>query len=481
MTQPLALRRWIVSPIEPATAQRSSPASPLGNAPPGPDFHATEGYKRYVIWLLFAVYVLNFVDRQIMTILIQPIKQEFGFSDTQLGLLGGLAFAVLYSTLGIPIARAADRGSRVSIISISLFVWSIFTALTGFAQSFSQLLMARVAVGIGEAGCTPAAHSLISDYFSKERRPGALSVYSMGIYGGIFVGFIVGGQVAFHYGWRPAFFAVGLPGVLVAIVLKLTLREPPRGYADGLRLTHEPLPLGAAVHAIWSTPSLRHGIMATALHAFVGYGIASFYPAFLMRTQAMSVAEVGYWLALATALGGFIGAYAGGALSERFARRKGDQRHQLWVPAWSTLASVPVGLLVYVLPSKLAVLAAMIFAIGLGAMYLGPTSAITQSLVGVRERAIAAAVALLVINLIGLGLGPLLTGVLSDAFRGYHLKNGLADAAATAEGLRWSLIAMSVVNVWSALHYVLAARTLREDLARIAGRPSGTYPTRTSA
>ena len=201
-------------PSEPITADQL----PVGVSA-SREFHASEAYKRYVIWLLFAVYVLNFVARQIMTILIQPIKQEFGFSDTQLGMLGGLAFAVLYSTLGIPIARRADRGDRVSIISISLFVWSLFTALTGFAQNFAQLLLSRVAVGVGEAGCTPAAHSLISDYFNKERRSGALSIYSMGIYGGIFMGFVVGGQIAQRYGWRPAFFAVGLPGLLVAIAL----------------------------------------------------------------------------------------------------------------------------------------------------------------------------------------------------------------------------------------------------------------------
>jgi len=461
-----------VPPSEPITLDQLPLATSTSTSTSTPsEFHATEGYKRYVIWLLFAVYVLNFVDRQIMTILIQPIKQEFGFSDTQLGMLGGLAFAVLYSTLGIPIARRADKGDRVTIISISLFVWSLFTAVTGFAQNFTQLLLSRVAVGVGEAGCTPAAHSLISDYFDKNRRSGALSIYSMGIYGGIFMGFIVGGQVAQRYGWRPAFFAVGLPGLLVAVILRLTLREPPRGYADGVRPTGEPLPLGAAVHAIWSTPSLRHGIMATSLHAFVGYGIASFYPAFMMRTQPMSVAEVGFWLALVTAVGGFIGAWAGGAVSDKLTRRTGDHRHQLWVPAWSTLASLPIGLLVYVVPQKGLMLSAMVFSVGLGAMYLGPTSAITQSLVGVRERATAAAVALLVINLIGLGLGPLLTGVLSDVFRGYHMKNGMADAAATAEGLRWSLMSMSFVNIWSAIHYVLAARTLREDLARVAARP----------
>lgn len=428
------------------------------------DFHVTEAYRRYVIWLLFAVFVLNFVDRQIMTILIQPIKQEFNFSDTQLGMLGGLAFAVLYSTLGIPIARWADRGHRVSIIALSLFVWSVFTALTGFARSFTHLLLARVAVGIGEAGCTPAAHSIISDYFTRERRSRALSIYSMGIYGGIFVGFVVGGLVAQRYGWRAAFFVVGTPGILVALLLRLTLREPPRGLSEGLKARAEPPPVSAVVRTLWTTSTLRHGIMATALHAFVGYGIASFYPAFLMRTQPMGIAEAGFWLALVTAVGGFTGSWLGGALADRWSTRTGDARHQLWVPAWSTLASVPLGLLVYLLPQKYAVLFLMVPTTALGAMYLGPTAAITQSLVGVRERAVASALSLLVINLIGLGLGPLLTGMLSDLFKQQMVNAGSSETLATAEGLRWSLITMGAINIWSALHYIWAARTLREDL-----------------
>ena len=179
-------------------------------------FSITEGYRWYVVWLLFAVYVLNFVDRQILTILMEPIRKEFNFSDTQLGLLGGLAFAVLYSTLGIPIARLADRKNRVKIISISLFVWSFFTVLTGRAQSFMQLLFARVAVGVGEAGCTPPAYSIISDYFEKKRRTTAISIYTMGIYGGVFVGYLVGSLVAQEYGWRTAFYVVGAPGILLA-------------------------------------------------------------------------------------------------------------------------------------------------------------------------------------------------------------------------------------------------------------------------
>jgi MFS family permease len=450
---------------EPATTPDA-----MAFAPPRAEFQVSESYRRYVIWLLFAVFVLNFVDRQIMTILIQPIKQEFGFSDTQLGMLGGLAFAVLYSTLGIPIARLADRGNRVNIIAISLFVWSLFTAATGLARTFSHMLLARVAVGVGEAGCTPAAHSIISDYFSRERRAHALSIYAMGIYGGIFLGFIVGGFVAQHYGWRAAFYVVGLPGVLVALLLRLTLREPPRGYSDASRLLGDPPPTGAIVHKLWSTGSLRHGIIASSLHAFVGYGIASFYPAFLVRSQGMSVAEVGVWLALATALGGFVGTYYGGALADKLSTRHDDQRYLMWVPAWSTIASVPVGLLVYVLPQKYGVLAAMVVAIALGAMYLGPAAAVTQSLVGVRERAMTAALSLFVINLIGLGLGPLLTGVLSDVFRARIEAGGTETVLATSEGLRWSLIVMNTVSLWSALHYLIAARSVRADLERESAR-----------
>lgn len=428
-------------------------------------FRVSERYRSYVVWLLFSIYVLNFVDRQILTILIQPIKEEFKFSDTQLGLLGGLAFALLYSSLGIPIARRADRTNRVSIITLSLLVWSVFTALTGLARSFTHFLFARVAVGIGEAGCSPSAYSLISDYFPPERRSTAISIYSMGIYGGVFLGFLLGGEVAQAYGWRAAFFVVGLPGVLLAVVAKLTLREPPRGFSDSTPVPTEAPPMRVVVARLWRKPAFLHTSLAAALHAFVGYGVGGFYPAFLMRSHGMTVAEVGRWLALVTALGGLVGTYLGGYFADRLTKRQKDARYQLWVPAFSTLLSVPVALLIYVLPDKYAIIALMIPAGIFGAMYLGPTFAVTQGLVTVRERAVAGALMLFVTNLIGLGLGPLLTGMLSDALKARYVGMGVSELLATANGLRWSLIAMTIVNVWSALHYLLAARTLRRDLA----------------
>lgn len=438
----------------------------LSDSNNGDAFRVTERYRSYVVWLLFSVYVLNFVDRQILTILMQPIKEEFKFSDTQLGLLGGLAFALLYSALGIPIARRADRGNRVTIITLSLLVWSVFTSVTGLARTFTHFLLARVLVGVGEAGCSPSAYSLISDYFPPARRSTALSIYSMGIYGGVFVGLLLGGEIAQAYGWRTAFFVVGLPGVVVAGIVKLTLREPPRGFSDSSPVAKEPPPMGAVIAGLWRKPAFLHTSIAAALHSFVGYGVGGFYPAFLMRSHGMSVAEVGRWLAIVTVLGGLVGTFFGGYLADRLTKRSGDARHQLWVPAISTLVSVPISLLIYVLPAKYAIIALMVPAGAIGAMYLGPTFAVTQGLVSVRERALAGALMLFITNLIGLGLGPLLTGMLSDLLKGRYIQAGVPELAATADGLRWALCAMTIVNVWSALHYLLAARTLRRDLAR---------------
>jgi MFS family permease len=427
-------------------------------------FVVSDNYRYYVVWLLFTVYVFNFVDRQILSILVQPIKQELGFSDTQIGLLGGLAFALLYSTLGIPIARRADRSSRVNIISVSLLIWSSFTALSGLARGFWQFLFARVFVGVGEAGCSPAAYSLIADYFEPKRRSTAISIYSMGIAGGNCLGLLVGARVAHAYGWRAAFFVVGLPGVLLALVLKLTLREPPRGFSDAVRVTEAAPPVRQVLGTLWAKPAFRNLSLAAALQSFVGYGIGSFYPAFLMRSHAMSLAEASRWLALIMVAGGAIGTYGGGWLADRLASKRRDARYQVWVPGISLLINFPLALFAFTLPVKAVVLWLMIPMVGIGAMYLGPTFATTQSLVGLRERALAGALLLFIINLIGLGLGPLLTGVLSDAFKAHLVAQGVGPTEAVAQGLRYALCSMVSVSLLAAFHYQRAARTLRRDL-----------------
>jgi MFS family permease len=446
------------------TGGAQASTSGRSDAPQQAEFRVSERYRYYVVWLLFVVYVFNFVDRQILTILIQPIKQEFGLSDAAIGALTGFVFAALYSTLGIPIARLADRRSRVNIITISLLAWSAFTALTGFARTFWQLVIARAAVGVGEAGFNPAAYAVISDYFEPKRRSTALSIYSMGISGGVFVGFLVGSHVAQAYGWRAAFYVVGLPGVILAAILKLTLREPPRGFSDAVPVTQEPPPMAEVFRALWAKPAFRHMSFAAALHAFVGYGVGGFNPAFLMRTHGMSVVEVGNWLAPVAAFGGSTGTFLGGWLADRYSNKTGDARYQVLVPAISTLINVPIALLVYFLPDRNAVLFAMVPAAVVTAMYLGPTFALTQGLVGTRERAVASALLLFIMNFIGLGLGPLLTGNLSDLFKHHLTTTGLGEVAATAAGLRWAMRTMVCVNLWSAFHYLRASRTLRADL-----------------
>jgi MFS family permease len=435
----------------------------ITSAPSTPEFSASDGYRRYVIWLLFTIYVFNFADRSILAVLVQPIKSEFALSDAQLGLLGGLAFALLYTTLGIPIARLADRSNRVNIITVSLFAWSLFTGLTGFATSFVQLLAARLAVGIGEAGCSPAAYSLIGDYFTKKRRATAAATYAMGISGGVFVGFVVATRIAHAYGWRAAFFAVGFPGVLLSVVVKLTLREPPRGFSDGISVTALQPPLGELLKKLWLKRAFRNLSLGAALSAFVAYGAGAFYPAFLMRSYGLTMMEVGARLGIVTALGGFIGAFLGGRLTDWFGNRSEDPRFQLWVPATALLINVPLGFLIYHVHSINAVLGLLLVVMSIGAMPLGPTYAAAQSLLLPRERALGAAVVLFVVNLVGLGFGPLATGFLSDAFHTHLLAAGQSDAAATAGGLVWALQAMIVINLWAAAHFFLGARTLRQD------------------
>ena len=446
-----------ISTVAPVSATEPVPAAKAGA------FSISESYRWYVVWLLFAVYVLNFVDRQILTILQEPIRKEFGFSDTQMGMLQGLAFAILYSTLGIPIARIADRKHRVNIIALSLFVWSFFTMLTGRVQNFTQLALARIAVGIGEAGCSPPAYSLLGDYFEKRRRTTAVAIYSMGIYGGIFIGYLVGALVAERYGWRMAFYVLGLPGIVLALIVKLTLREPPRGFADGAVTAPVTPPVYEVLQRLLIKPTFWHLALAASLHAFVSYGVNGFHPAYLIRSHGMSVVDVGLVLAMVAAISGIGGTWLGGYLADRFTNQRRDARWQMWVPGVATLLNVPAALLAYSLSEKYAVIATLFLSLLLGVMYLGPSFATMQRLVGVRERALGSALLLLVINLIGLGLGPTLIGVVSDVMNNQFLAAGMEATVAKADGLRWALGLMVCVNIWSFAHYMIAARTLVRD------------------
>ncbi|HJY38703.1 MAG TPA: MFS transporter, partial [Steroidobacteraceae bacterium] len=400
-------------------------------------------------------------------VLVEPIRAEFGVLDWHMGLLTGPAFALFYTVVGVPLARLADRYNRVNIIAISLLAWSVFTGLTGVAKTFLHMVIARVGVAVGEAGCNPAAYSLIGDYFDARRRATALSIFQMGGYIGSFLGLMLGGWIGHHYGWRSAFLIVGLPGIAVALLLKFTLRELPRGSADPGRVV-EKLPSPKQVLlGLLRKSSFCHLAFAAALHNFAVYGVGNWYAAFLMRSHGLTLLQTSMALAVVTLIGGALGTALGGIISDRLATRRQDSRYYLWVPALSLLLGFPITQSVFIVQDTQVVIALLVPVVMFSAAYLAPSITATYTLVGIRERALASAVLLFILNLIGLGLGPLIAGITSDVLRKMFVSDGMSEAQALAEGLRWSLRIMVVVNLWSALHYFLAARTLRAEEAKV--------------
>jgi predicted MFS family arabinose efflux permease len=417
-------------------------------------------YRTYVLTMLVIVYIFNFLDRQIVTILAEPIKVDLGLSDTQIGLMSGLAFAVFYTVLGIPIARLADRANRVSIISIALVVWSGMTAVCGLAQNFLQLLAARIGVGVGEAGCSPPAHSLIADYFPPEQRASALSIYALGIPLGSILGLLAGGWIAEFYGWRAAFFLVGLPGVALAVVFKLSVREPIRGMSDALSRAPQALPpLGATIRTLLGNRTMVHIAMGGALTAFVGYGLGQWLPAFFIRTHGLGVGETATYFGLVLGVASAIGTYLGGMIADRLA--PGDQRMYAWIPAAGVLIAFPFFVVALLLDQPYVAIVVLVTPYLLNSLWLGPAFGTIQNLAPMRMRALASAILLFILNIIGLGFGPLLVGVVSDLLVGVF-----GD-----QSLRYSILFSTAVYFWAGAHFLLAARSIRQDLdaARRAG------------
>jgi len=423
------------------------------NRNPNPHFTYSPAYLRYALGLLTVVYVINFVDRQILAILLQSIKSDLHLRDWELGLLSGTAFGIFYATLGVPIARLADVFSRKGVIAVCLAIWSGMTALCGTAGGFAMLLVYRVGVGIGEAGGSPPAHSMISDYFPPERRATALGIFSLGVPIGILIGFLAGGWLDQTLGWRMAFVIVGLPGLLLGLLVVFTLREPPRGHSEGLTTKGDAPSAGEVIRFLWRSRAFRHISFASALYTFVGYSSVNWTPSFLIRSHGMTTGEIGFWLALIYGIGGGLGTVGGGILADRWARS--DLRGRAFVPAIAMLAALPFSILVFVTDSVTVALAALCAPAMLGLMYQAPAFAITQSLATPAMRATAAAVLLFVINIIGLALGPLATGVLSDV-----LESRFGD-----DSLRYALLTVSCVLPWSGVHFWLGARTLETDIA----------------
>lgn len=372
---------------------------------------------RVTLWILLTVYVFNFIDRQIVNILAEPIARDLQLSDTQIGLMTGLAFALFYTVLGIPIARFADRQttSRPRLIAVALALWSGMTALCGLAQNFWQLLLARIGVGVGEAGCTPPAHSLISDMVPPEKRASALAFYSLGIPVGSLLGMVIGGLLADYLGWREAFVVVGLPGVMLALVVWFVLKDPRRADASAvLRAQSQPaaLPLGQAVAEVMRSRAFVLLVCAGSAASFLSYGKTTWTTIFFQRTHELTPGQVGLWFGIIGGVGGILGTWLGGYLADRLGAT--NRRHVLSAPAIGMALAVPLAIAAYQASSWPVALVLLFIPTVFNSLYYGPCYSAAQGLVPLRARAIAAASLLFFQNLIGLGLGPLFFGMLSD-------------------------------------------------------------------
>ena len=408
-----------------------------------------------MLGVLVVVYVFNFIDRQILAILAPAIKEELLLSDTQIGALSGVAFGIFYATLGIPIARLADRYSRVNIISICLTIWSLMTALSGLATNFVQLLIARIGVGIGEAGGSPPSHSLLADYFAPGKRATALGIYALGVPIGILFGNLAGGWIGEIFGWRQAFFLVGVPGIILAIVLKLTVKEPPRGYSEEKAADTTSVPFRTVVKTMWGFKSFKYISLGAGTQAFVGYGAIAWMPSFLVRAHDMSIGEVGTALGLIIGLFGGVGTLLSGVIGDRLGAR--NIKYYMLVPAYGFLIAVPAGAAVFLVGDLYLVLAIYTIPAFLVNLYTGPTFAMTQSLAPLAMRAAASALLLFIINIIGLVFGPTTVGIISDV-----LQSSLQMT--DVESLQTALLVCNFVYLLSFYYYFQASRHLETDL-----------------
>lgn len=388
------------------TAPLSGPATSVF---PAPD---KAGVRRTMLIMLALVSMFNYIDRTVLSVLQEPIKRELGLSDGQLGLLTGLAFALFYATFSLPIARLADRLNRRNIIAASLATWSGMTALCGLATGFGSLVAFRIGVALGEAGSVPASHSIIADYYPPAERITALALWGLALPAGIMLGYASGGWIASALGWRLAFVVIGLAGLILAPILILLVKEPTRTGLGAGEATSQAPPLKAAIATLWRLRTYRYMLAGTTLHAFAQYAMMSWSAPFYMRVHQMPLAEVASWLALMNGLGGGVGIYLGGRLSDAAGARHPSGR--VWVSAVAMLLMVPAALAQFLIPSLTASLACGFVATMLMFFYYGPIVGVPQTIVTPRMRALTSAVTLLVFNLFGLGLGPAVTGFLSD-------------------------------------------------------------------
>jgi predicted MFS family arabinose efflux permease len=412
--------------------------------------------RNYLLVVLLAALSFNYVDRLALGLVLQDIKADLDLSDTQLGLMTGIAFALFYSIAGIPLARWADRGNRVAIIALTLALSMVMVAMSSTARTFAQLLGLRIGVAIGEAGCIPAAQSLIADYFTRAERPRAVSIYMLGGSVGVAMGYLAAGWLAEIYGWRAMFVLLSLPGLAVACLVRFTLKEPREAAAAKPGTPQTSFP--HVISALWRNETFRRLLFCFAVITFFGYGIAKWQPAFFIRAYGLKTGELGTWLAVIHGVAGFLGVYLGGELASRFA----SQNERLQLAAMGLLCAA-LGVLssfIYLMRDMHVALAILgITAFG-GSMLYGPLYATVQSLVPERMRAVSIAIIYLFSNLIGMGLGPLAAGGLSDAFR----------AGAGDDSLRYALVLLCPGYFLGGWLLWRASRSVLRDIAAAGER-----------
>lgn len=419
----------------------------------------TGAYKGYLLAVLLVIQAFNYVDGLALGLVLQDIKVSLHLTDTELGFLTGIAFALFYSVMGIPLARWADRGDRAKIIALTTALWSVAVALCGNARTFLQLLLMRVGVAVGESGCVPPANSLIADYFARAERPRALGIYMLGAPLSALIGYFVAGWLNEFYGWRLMFVLLSLPGVILSVLAWTTLREPRRQVKQVLE-DSQSFPTQPSARTVIGTLSrnltFRHLLLSYAVTCFFGYGIQQWQPAFFVRSYGMDTGTLGGWFALVYGGGGIVGSYLGGMLASRYLAD--NETLQLKLMGVANASFGVLAACIYLSSNKSFALAMLgLAAIG-GAATSGPLFACIQSLVPSQMRATATAVLYLFANLIGLGFGPLLAGALSDSLRPIF----------GSESLRFTLLALCPGYCWGGWHLWRASRSVARDLSEVS-------------
>jgi predicted MFS family arabinose efflux permease len=414
--------------------------------------HRFVGGRGWVLGILTSIYLTNFIDRQILSILLPQMRAEFDLSDTSLGLLIGPTFALFYATMGVPLALLADRVNRRRLIAVSLALFSAMTIACGLVTQFWQLALARILTGVGEAGTGPASQTMITDLYPPERRARAQAVYATGSNLGVLVAFAAGGAIANAWGWRTAFIVAGMPGLILTVVLLTTVRDPGRGASDRNVEEGDTPAFGTVLRQLWQSRTFRYTALGACATCFTSYALGGFFPLFLTRSHGMSTGDIGLVMALIMGLCGGLATYGAGYLADRYGQR--DARWYSYIPALAALAPLPLAPICFLANSTTIALAAAVVPLAMTAAFVGPTITLVQRLVPLRSRATAVAALILIDNIVGLGLGPQFVGVASD----------LLKPALGQDSLRYAMLAATLGSVVSVFGFVMAARHLRSDI-----------------